>query len=752
MRINVEGNVMCRVMKCLSIRRLEMLQNGLHSRKTMLYMVRTWLIQIGKRSYSKNAIPLQPTDSIGLADVTGPVACCGLSKKFIRYELIHPDKLVCSGNVPCMACSIRGIPSSCVYPDSYVPRPHRLSCPASASTSPTQYQAVLQAQIDQTHGGHASFRNGSHSSIESPPSNVSEGPPPGTIQLGSETTVYVNSRHWTTRLVDFAEPDQRLLPDDARAVPTPRPQKDEIVQSSGPAPQQPTACALLLHGSHSSRSDILSSLPERAVANRLVDTYFNMEALPRGEHPYTPAHRHITSAPRVRLISFWVINVSGMIRPKPPLTWIALLYGIMSFAAQAQPGTPDQVHDPALPLPFLEQIVSCLVLGNYTHGAPYAIEALLHYFVLERRRARDTQADTWLVMGIILRLAQRMGYHRDPLHFPGITPFQGEMRRRVWVMIHGIDITTALQFGLPRMINPRHGDTSPPRNLSDHELREDMAVLPPSRPETEHTSVLHMVARNRFFVVLGAIADASMSASKMDPVEERRLLQRLYDARDAIPPGLRYTSLSDSMGDAASHNIHRIILMVLFYKGLIVLNWHHVRLVNVRTTREEPRPAAAPEETCRNSYRICTTAALKMLEIQHEVEEQRRPGGCLASLGLRFSAAYNHEFLMATLVLFTHVYGIANGAPGSYLDDGEKAEMHEMEGVLRRARRTWSLRSAHSNEAATVDKLLGKLFRILDGPAEDASMGQLDGVDWGFLAEFGLLSYLQDLSRHCIGR
>lgn len=89
MKINVERNVMCSVMKCPPIRRLEMLQSGLHSRKTMLYMVRTWLIQIGKRSYSKLAIPLPPTARIGPADVTAPVACCGLPKKLVHYELIH---------------------------------------------------------------------------------------------------------------------------------------------------------------------------------------------------------------------------------------------------------------------------------------------------------------------------------------------------------------------------------------------------------------------------------------------------------------------------------------------------------------------------------------------------------------------------------------------------------------------------------------------------------------------------------------
>ncbi|KAG8412127.1 hypothetical protein J3458_014321 [Metarhizium acridum] len=313
------------------------------------------------------------------------------------------------------------------------------------------------------------------------------------------------------------------------------------------------------------------------------------------------------------------------------------------------------------------------------------------------------------------------------------------------------------------MINDNHWDTTPPRNLFDHDLQEDSTVLPPSRPETEQTTMLHMIARNRFFVVLGAIADASMSASKTTHAEERRLLEQLYDVYDSIPPVLRYTSLSDSLSDTASHDIHRIILMVLFYKGLIVLNWHHVRLINIRTVSSAGATMAttATEET-KSSYRICTTAALKMLEIQHEVEKEVRPGGRLAPLGLRFSAAYNHEFLMATLVLFTHVYGITNSAPTNYLDDDEKAEMHEMEGVLRRAQRTWSLHSAYSKEATTVNKLLGKLFRILDSPsceaefvdghADDGSTGQLDGLDWGFLEEFGLLTHLQDLSRYSIGR
>lgn len=83
---------MCSVMKCPPIRGVEMLQSGLHSRKTMLYMVRTWLIQIGKRSYSKLAIPLQPTAGIDPVDVAAPVACVACQRISSATTLYMLDK------------------------------------------------------------------------------------------------------------------------------------------------------------------------------------------------------------------------------------------------------------------------------------------------------------------------------------------------------------------------------------------------------------------------------------------------------------------------------------------------------------------------------------------------------------------------------------------------------------------------------------------------------------------------------------
>lgn len=78
---------------------------------------------------------------------------------------------------------------------------------------------------------------------------------------------------------------------------------------------------------------------------------------------------------------------------------------------------------------YREKIVQCLVLGRYTKSVPYTIETLL-YFTVEHFQCEDTQVGNWTLLGMIVCLAMRMGYHRDAAHSPQISPYHGEMRRR----------------------------------------------------------------------------------------------------------------------------------------------------------------------------------------------------------------------------------------------------------------------------------------------------------------------------------
>jgi hypothetical protein len=101
---------------------------------------------------------------------------------------------------------------------------------------------------------------------------------------------------------------------------------------------------------------------------------------------------------------------------------------------------------------FREKTVQCLVLSNYTDPKEYTVETLLLYFVLDHFRSSDTQFGAWMVFGLIVRAAMRLGLHREPSNYPHISVFKGEMQRRLWASILHLDLQTSLQVGLPRML------------------------------------------------------------------------------------------------------------------------------------------------------------------------------------------------------------------------------------------------------------------------------------------------------------
>jgi hypothetical protein len=57
---------------------------------------------------------------------------------------------------------------------------------------------------------------------------------------------------------------------------------------------------------------------------------------------------------------------------------------------------------------YREKAVQCLLLADYTKCPPFTIEAFLHYYVTEYLRSPDTQFGTYLLIGIMVRIAFRM--------------------------------------------------------------------------------------------------------------------------------------------------------------------------------------------------------------------------------------------------------------------------------------------------------------------------------------------------------
>lgn len=97
---------------------------------------------------------------------------------------------------------------------------------------------------------------------------------------------------------------------------------------------------------------------------------------------------------------------------------------------------------------FQRRSTECLLRSGYsTTPGPYTIEALLLNLQVEFVRRREAQLGVWVMGGVALRIAMRMGYHRDPSGYPEFSVYQGEMRRRIWAVMVQLDALTSYQIG-----------------------------------------------------------------------------------------------------------------------------------------------------------------------------------------------------------------------------------------------------------------------------------------------------------------
>ena len=118
---------------------------------------------------------------------------------------------------------------------------------------------------------------------------------------------------------------------------------------------------------------------------------------------------------------------------------------------------------------------------------------LIHYQIaclvyLAKRVNTMKKKRFWKNAGAMTQDAITVGLHREPSHMSDkISPFNQEMRRRIWATIQSYDLQASFDHGLPSILCSLHYDVNPPRNIDDDEFDEDTRELPPSRPPTEYT-------------------------------------------------------------------------------------------------------------------------------------------------------------------------------------------------------------------------------------------------------------------------
>ncbi|RSL56972.1 hypothetical protein CEP54_008541 [Fusarium duplospermum] len=108
------------------------------------------------------------------------------------------------------------------------------------------------------------------------------------------------------------------------------------------------------------------------------------------------------------------------------------------------------------------------------------LQALAVY--LAAMRVNNSGRAVWIMNGLALRAAQSMGLHRDGRKL-GLSPFEAEIRRRLWWHFLERDGRGGEDYGLqnPSGPNPLYS-VDQPRNLHDSDLSPEMKELPESRP------------------------------------------------------------------------------------------------------------------------------------------------------------------------------------------------------------------------------------------------------------------------------
>ncbi|PLB45462.1 hypothetical protein P170DRAFT_512152 [Aspergillus steynii IBT 23096] len=569
----------------------------------------------------------------------------GKEKKRTRVQLsctaCRSRKLKCCRTHPCTNCKRRGEAHSCTF----IGRGPRGRA-SNGHANPTQVQDRLQhlenlilsltqkKTLEQNQGGSEALgdrENGSpqddnqamldtpvsHDSVETKNSSIDAS---SKLLVKDTGTSYIDGAHWSAILEEINGVKEYLEESDDVSD-----EEDEEEDSSDVA----TPTLLFGLSKPASKEDLLADIPPRPVTDRLISQFFN------SSEPFIVIFHIFTFQSEYN--KFWEYP------EKTSLPWLGLIYGILTMSVsihqRLQEPLPSPLKDPANALAtFRKRTAQCLAQSNYTKPGRYKVEALFLCTMGEFYRTNDAQVGVSFMLGLTIRLAMRMGYHRDPQHFPGISPFDGEIRRRVWGIMSQLDCLISFQVGVPRTIQDWQHDVELPRNLSDEDIYPDMEQLPPSKPDNELTATSYARAKSRIMSVFGKISDLAYSREPVTYEKTLGIDRRLEEAHNMVTPTFKMRPLDQSIADPAELILRRYTLQLLYLKARCVLHRRYLGEVH---------------SDLRYAYSrwVCMSASKEILRHQADLYHETQPGGILYRERQFPNSLQYADYLLAAMII-----------------------------------------------------------------------------------------------------
>ncbi|KAI0885814.1 fungal-specific transcription factor domain-containing protein [Annulohypoxylon maeteangense] len=258
------------------------------------------------------------------------------------------------------------------------------------------------------------------------------------------------------------------------------------------------------------------------------------------------------------------------------------------------------------------------------------LQAFVIFLFLLRRH--DSPRFVWMMTGLAIRMGQALGLQRDGSRFPNLTPYEVEMRRRVWWALCAVDVRASEDQGTDLTITQGSFDTRFPLNINDSDINPETKETPKEREGlTDMTFSIVFSGQTSVTQKLMALS-LKDGTSRLD--EQTRLINEFYEQLKRTY--LQYSHDTSNIGYWVTVTVTRLLVakmsLIIYFPVLFCPHEHpsdteslRAKLFVAAVEVAEYNHALNAELACRNWRWIFQTYTHWYAIVYMLIEASRRP-------------------------------------------------------------------------------------------------------------------------------
>lgn len=218
---------------------------------------------------------------------------------------------------------------------------------------------------------------------------------------------------------------------------------------------------------------------------------------------------------------------------------VHLVKVLLIIAIAMQTDDSERLHGRLL----LQEAESCILTSKaFQKPCIGVMQTLLLLIIMKTITASDTDKIYNLMgtIGLTTQMALGMGLHRDPALFPSVTPYNAEVRKRLWACLFRLNLEYCIRSGTHFGIRLEDVDCPLPTPIDLLTLDEAMESSGPLNKPRELTDQAFNIAAMKLAIVRAPLHQRLCSATPQLSSEVRdQMRASLQNILRELPPNLR---------------------------------------------------------------------------------------------------------------------------------------------------------------------------------------------------------------------